>query len=918
MRFFTLAIYAAFHSLAVAHPVVTPEELPRLPAPKPEDSRKAITVRPGFDVELAASEPNVVAPIAMAFDAHGALFVVEMRDYPLPERRDKKLGTVRKLTDRDHDGVFETSTVFLKDLPWPTGIACSEDGVYVLASPDLLFARDNNGDGIADERTVVVTGFGREHLNVQALPNSLTWNEDGTFWGATAGNGGEVQGQTLNGRDFSWNPFSNHLQAETGTAQFGLSFDESGRRFVCSNSHHLQWVPWEERHVGQLDAPHTSMLDIAADGPAATVYRTSPEEAWRVVRTRWRVTGQVPGLIEGGGRSSGYFTSACGVHIYRGDAFPAEFQGNAFTCDVGSNLVHRKVFHEMDGALSAERAADEMTSEFLASSSNWFRPVAFAIGPDGALYVADMAREIIEHPDSLPDSIKQHLDLASGENLGRIWRIVPKAWARPQRPVPADFAIAGWAQMLDHPNAWHRETAQRLLLESKDAVDLKLLQKSSSPLALAILGQRKTLSVADVRRVWATGSPQHRRRCVRWLGECFQREGGAAHELAEEMAASSDPFVLSEIPSSLTHDQPGPRLQLLVKLHRSGIPHVQRAVVLSTNTAADALEIATKVRSLELWTLIGKSGQTDALQQAQTFLEMQQPLPLEEMAALGTTPSDTAFATAREMLANGKPSDAIVTLLLRAASADLAFHLQCIGNESLPVNLRARFVPSLDQPSIDQLLRDWPTLPIGIRQVTLEWFLKLPTRASRLLELITAGTIAKTELSADQVNQARKLLPQEAPALFGVPQNRQQAINEHLNCLTLAAHAEQGEIIFKQRCLVCHQHGNEGNAIGPERKTFRNLGKPSLLVNLLDPNRDVAAAFQLITLQTKSGETQAGLLVSENAREVTIKTALGQTVTFPRETISKLEPSRLSLMPEGLEAGLTDQDLANLLEFLIQ
>ena len=461
MRFFTLAIYAAFHSLAVAQPAVTPEELPRLPAPQPEDSRKAITVRPGFDVELAASEPNVVAPIAMAFDAHGSLFVVEMRDYPLPECRERRLGTVRKLTDRDHDGVFETATVFLKDLPWPTGIACSQDGVYVLASPDLIFARDNNGDGMADERKVVAIGFGRDRPNVQALPNSLTWSEDGTFWGATAGNGGEVQGQVLNGRDFSWNPFSNHLRAETGTAQFGLSFDESGQRFVCSNSHHLQWVPWEMRHVGKLDATHPSLLDIAADGPAATVFRTSPEEAWRVVRTRWRVTGQVPGLIEGGGRSSGYFTSACGVHIYRGDAFPAEFQGNAFICDVGSNLVHRKVFHEMDGSLSAERADDEMASEFLTSSSNWFRPVAFATGPDGALYIADMAREIIEHPDSLPDSIKEHLDLASGEHLGRIWRVVPKAWQRPQRPVPADVSRMGRVKMLEHPNAWHRETASR-------------------------------------------------------------------------------------------------------------------------------------------------------------------------------------------------------------------------------------------------------------------------------------------------------------------------------------------------------------------------------------------------------------------------------------------------------------------------
>ena len=197
-------------------------------------------------------------------------------------------------------------------------LSCARGGVYVLASPELIFALDTNDDGVADQRETIATGFasGKAKPNVQALPNSLTWGPDGRIWGSTAGNGGVISGQSMNGQDFSLDPATNKLQREVGTAQFGLTVDEMGRRFVCSNSHHLQWVPWERRHGASV----ATLLDIPVDGPAAEVFRTSPEEAWRVVRTRWRATGQVSGLVEGGGRSSGYFTSACGLHVYRGDA----------------------------------------------------------------------------------------------------------------------------------------------------------------------------------------------------------------------------------------------------------------------------------------------------------------------------------------------------------------------------------------------------------------------------------------------------------------------------------------------------------------------------------------------------------------------------------------------------------------------
>jgi len=145
-----------------------------------------------------------------------------------------------------------------------------------------------------------------------------------------------------------------------------------------------------------------------------------------MVRTRWRASGLVPGLVEGGGRCSGYFTSASGVHIASG----LTCRGCAFTGDVGSNLVHRKVITWTLQCPVTRPADDEQRSEFLAGSDNWFRPVACTTRPDGGLYLVDMHREFIEHPDSLPPAIKQHMDLNSGNDRGRLWRVVPDGFQR--------------------------------------------------------------------------------------------------------------------------------------------------------------------------------------------------------------------------------------------------------------------------------------------------------------------------------------------------------------------------------------------------------------------------------------------------------------------------------------------------------
>jgi putative membrane-bound dehydrogenase-like protein len=497
--------------LNAAEPIAKPEQLPRLKPTEPEDALKTFEIAEGFRIELAAAEPEVVDPVSMSFDAAGRLYVVEMIGYS--ERRDDQVGRVRLLEDRDGDGRFEKSTVFARDLAWPTGVICWKGGVFVVVTPDLLYFRDSDGDGVADERRVIFTGFGKEssRLNMQALPNSLRWGLDNRIHGVTSSNGAvlscpekpEMKPLRLRGSDFSFDPRTLDLRMELGGGQHGASFDTEGRRFVSSNSRHIQTLVYEARYASNPEyAMPASRVSIAVDGDAAPVYRISPDEPWRIVRTRWRISGRVKGPVEGGGRVSGYFTAATGVTAYRGGLMDPH---TVFIADAGSNLVHRKVLRDTDAIVpKAMRPESERQQEFLASTDNWFRPVQLANGPDGALYVLDMYREVIEHPWSLPEGIKQFLDLNSGNDRGRIWKILPEGV---QSSASSNLVKASSQELvhaLGSSNGWICETASRLLYERQDSSVashlLEMVRKDTRPLGrMHALYALQGLDVLDTR-----------------------------------------------------------------------------------------------------------------------------------------------------------------------------------------------------------------------------------------------------------------------------------------------------------------------------------------------------------------------------------------------------------------------------------
>src|SRR5580765_5534239 len=137
---------AGFPTARAAEPQVDPKDLPRVPPVEPAQALSTFKVKQGFHLDLGASEPLVVDPVAMCFDENGRLFVVEMRDYS--ERRQERLGRIRLLVDTDGDGKFDKSTIFAENLPWPTAVFCYDGGIFVGCTPDILYFKDTNGDGI--------------------------------------------------------------------------------------------------------------------------------------------------------------------------------------------------------------------------------------------------------------------------------------------------------------------------------------------------------------------------------------------------------------------------------------------------------------------------------------------------------------------------------------------------------------------------------------------------------------------------------------------------------------------------------------------------------------------------------------------------------------------------------------------------
>ncbi len=475
---------AAAPPSATHHRQATSETSMRIPPMDLAAAQKAFRARDGFQMQLIAAEPLVVDPVAMVYDEWGHAYVAEMRDYPYTDKSSDKpfverttdapLGRVRRLEDTDNDGSFDTSTIFAADLSWPTGLALWRGGVFVTATPDIWYLRDDDGDGVADTRRRVFTGFRK--FNVQAVMNNLRWGLDHRLYAAGSSNGGRVTRDDnsaaiavqLATNDFRWDPRSGKLEVLSGGGRFGQTFDDFGNRFICNIRNPIRHAVFPDSAIKRNQAAlfAAAIHDVAVSGDTVAVYRTSAPEPWRIANAT-RLASDALSLSPRSEKvPAGYLTSAAGLTLYRGDAYPPGYYGQAFLGEVAGNLIHRQRLKARGVTFSSERIDER--SEFITSDDNWFRPVNFVNAPDGTLHVLDMHRETIEHPWSIPDDIKQHLDLESGRDRGRIYRLAPPGFEFRPTPRLGDLGAAELTQFLTHPNAWHRDTAHRLLFERQD------------------------------------------------------------------------------------------------------------------------------------------------------------------------------------------------------------------------------------------------------------------------------------------------------------------------------------------------------------------------------------------------------------------------------------------------------------------
>jgi putative membrane-bound dehydrogenase-like protein len=458
---------------------------------EPVEALKSFKTVDGFRLDLLAAEPLVTSPVAMEYDENGRAYVAEMRDYPYTDRTNDKpmterttdlpLGRIRLLEDTDGDGRFDRSAVFADTLSWPTGLALWKGGVYVAATPDLWYLKDTDGDRRADIRRKVFTGFSK--LNVQAVINNLRWGLDHRVYGAGGTNGGLIRrvqdaggsGLKMTANDFRFDPLEDRLELISGGARFGHAFDDWGGRFICNIRNPIRHVVVEDRYITRNPLlPIVSPLhDVAEAGDTLPIYRISPPEPWRVISARRLASDLTLVSPRSETVAAGYVTAACGLTVYRGSAYPPGYYGQAFLGEVAANVIHRQRLSP-DG-MTFRAARLDRGIEFVASSDNWFRPVNFTNAPDGTLHVLDMYRETIEHPWSIPDDIKKALDLESGRDRGRIYRLTPPGFKPTDTPHLGSASVAELVAALGNPNAWWRETASRLIYERQDRSCIELL-----------------------------------------------------------------------------------------------------------------------------------------------------------------------------------------------------------------------------------------------------------------------------------------------------------------------------------------------------------------------------------------------------------------------------------------------------------
>jgi len=924
-------------------------------------------------IELVAAEPDVVSPVALAWDENGRLFVAEMSDYPAGPTS----GRIKMLEDRDSDGRYERAGVFADKLAFPNSVLPWNGGLLVTAAPDILFLKDTDGDGRADQRQALLTGFGKG--NQQLRVNGLLWGLDNWIYGANGRSDGDIYWVeaekpaasagsagdkprifSMRGHDFRFRAGTRRFETIAGRSQFGLARDDWGNRFLSWNTIPVRHEVLPEHYLNRNShLPVTeSVADILVPGDDGRVFALTPPP------------------LTFNNESTSHFNALAGLTLYRGDLLGEKYRGNAFVGESLRNLAHRRVLLPKGPSFIARRGEEQ--KEFLASSDPWFHPVNFATGPDGALYVVDFYRRFVEHPDYVPEKLRGQVAWRTGAEHGRIWRIrhsrIKSDLARPRLSAAGTAALVN---LLKHPNGWWRDNAQRLLVERQDGSALPLLKSQirnlkSPPLArlhaLYTLEGLGALTPEIITGALSDPNAGIREHAVR-LGEPWLRDKEPA---LLALTNDPDPRVRFQLALSLGELEDDGKMRALAVLAEQDATNRWHALAILSSVgprpwlfftnliakddrqlaSADdgesqfinrlAMLIGASQREsdvIDCLTWLGKPASEITRRRRLTFLAgfaeglgskslrrlLQEPSTLFDRDAVNAL-IQTAVETAAESHAPLRLRLAAIRILGKvepAVGGDVLCEMSLPQN---PAEMQAEAIKALVELNngglASRMFTNWSRFSRATRQQLVSLAPRSPEVTKALTDALESGRVNAIELPPSSRQALQKIssaeLKERLARILKVEATREEVVRNFQPALKLTGNRKGGAEIFARNCLSCHALQGRGQRVGADLSGMASRPKEALLIDILDPSRQASPDFVSYTVVTTQGELPPGLIAGETGNSITLRRAGLPDETILRNQITEVRAEGKSLMPDGLEQGLDHQAMADLLAFLQQ
>jgi putative membrane-bound dehydrogenase-like protein len=902
----------------------------------PAKAASTIEVHPEFDLSLVAAEPLIRKAMNIDWDERGRLWVSETPEYPngrrtpnttawkdsgsLYQRRQARdpEDTISILSDTNGDGVMDRKHVFADKLELITGFVLHRNGVIAATAPDIWFLEDTDGDQVADRRTKLYTGLGT--ADTHAVINNLRWGLDGWIYathGYSVGTVTSPDGTKIFGRDGSgvvrFKPDGSAFEqySSRGGNTWGLDITWDGQVFWTQPTSGTVFFHTilPESVLARARVPGTTSWKGMITGQNTYPLMTWPEQAYVQID-------QV-----------GQFTAAAGCAVYDGGAWPDKWRYAYFTGEPTLNIVHQQFVRPDGVSYTTQKEPGREQTEFMRSRDLWFRPIETRVGPDGALYVVDFYNQAVIHNDTrgpLHGPANAAIRPDRDHYFSRIWRVQHKQARKLEIPTLNRGDLPSLVRAMEtSPNAHVKQTAWRLALENH-ASDPRLaaIARPMGSKVQAIYERSRAAATADQRKANLDTFADATDNWTRSAIAAAATESAALYiteaSLYPRPGALTD-LVAAVVPSALPADA-GRLLTAAAGAGSQATPlkvAVVRAVSQMTGTLAMDTATTTALRTL----LADPATTAPALPVVARW---------DTTGALKPSAERHAAALLRD-LRDGRAADerrAEVAASLIALPSQRAAVLAAIGpvlaDPKSSDALKARLVTTLGNNAgsdADRVLVD--ALARTVSAPVFEQVMKRPESTLALLNAIKANRIAPAQLGPANLarlrtHPSRQIAQQAADLLAALtPQARQRAevVAALLPEVEKPGDAERGKVLFTAACASCHRLGNLGKSeVGPPLTGMGAHGRGELLAHIVDPNREVDPSYWQWNVTTKRGETLVGVIASENAAGLTLRSAAGD-VEIRKEDIAVRENTRRSLMPEGLDS-MGAEALRDILAFI--